>query len=130
MIIILITSQLNAQPELDKKFAIYSFGEGGNLKMLYDRRQRPQALKEGNEKTEDLKKQLRAHVRKNISPIATPEYIQFADALLKTRSGKIMRRILRKIATGKTDEIGDTSTLADPKVVKVLTEGRIPENKT
>lgn len=48
-IIILITSQLNAQPELDKKFSIYSFGEGGNLKMLYDRRQRPQALKEGNE---------------------------------------------------------------------------------
>ena len=48
-IIILITSQLSAQLELDKKFAIYSFGEGGNLKMLYDRRQRPQALKEGNE---------------------------------------------------------------------------------
>ena len=48
-IIILITSQLNAQLELNKKFAIYSFGEGGNLKMLYDRRQRPQTLKEGNE---------------------------------------------------------------------------------
>lgn len=87
-------------------------------------------LKEGYEKTEDLKKRLRAHVRKHISPIATPEYIQFADALPKTRSGKIMRRILKKIATGKTDEIGDTSTLADPKVVKVLAEGRIPENKT
>jgi len=65
-------------------------------------------------------------VRKEISPIATPEYIQFTDALPKTRSGKIMRRILKKIATGKTDEIGDTSTLADPDVVEVLVEGRIP----
>jgi acetyl-CoA synthetase len=82
-------------------------------------------LKEGYEKTDDLKKRLIGHVRKEISPIATPEYIQFADALPKTRSGKIMRRILKKIATGKTEEIGDTSTLADPGVVKVLADGRL-----
>ena len=82
-------------------------------------------LKEGYEKTDDLKKRLIGHVRKEISPIATPEYIQFADALPKTRSGKIMRRILKKIATGKTEEIGDTSTLADPGVVKALADGRL-----
>ena len=79
-------------------------------------------LKDGYEATEDLKKQLVAHVRKEISPIATPGYIQFADALPKTRSGKIMRRILKKIATGKTDEIGDISTLANPESIKELIE--------
>jgi len=82
-------------------------------------------LKEGFEKSDDLKKTLVNHVRREISPIATPEFIQFADALPKTRSGKIMRRILKKIATGKTEDIGDTSTLADPSVVKALREGRL-----
>jgi acetyl-CoA synthetase len=58
-------------------------------------------------------------VRKGIGPIATPDKIQFADGLPKTRSGKIMRRILKKIAAGETD-LGDTSTLADPSVVDDL----------
>jgi acetyl-CoA synthetase len=66
-----------------------------------------------------------AHVRKEIGPIASPDKIQFADALPKTRSGKIMRRILTKIAEGKVDDLGDTSTLADPSVVKILVDERI-----
>ncbi|NOZ76771.1 MAG: acetate--CoA ligase [Euryarchaeota archaeon] len=86
-------------------------------------------LKEGYEGTEELKKQLVGHVRAEISPIATPHYIQFAPALPKTRSGKIMRRILKKIATGRTDEIGDTSTLADPWVLRALSEGRLELKK-
>jgi acetyl-CoA synthetase len=76
------------------------------------------------EKTENLRKQLTGHVRKEIGPIATPDKIHFADALPKTRSGKIMRRILRKIAAGDIDNLGDTSTLADPSVVEVLIAGR------
>jgi len=67
-----------------------------------------------------LMKVLRAHVAKEIGPIAKPDRIQFSDALPKTRSGKIMRRILRKVAAGKTDELGDTTTLADPDVVDQL----------
>ena len=82
-------------------------------------------LKIGVEKTEDLRQELRLHVRREIGPIATPEKIQFADALPKTRSGKIMRRILKRIAADKIDEIGDTSTLADPTVVETLVEERI-----
>jgi len=82
-------------------------------------------LKDGVEKTEDLKQELRLHVRREIGPIATPEKIQFADALPKTRSGKIMRRILKRIAADKIDELGDTSTLADPTVVKTLVKERI-----
>jgi acetyl-CoA synthetase len=68
---------------------------------------------------------LKKHVRAEIGPIATPEFIQFADGLPKTRSGKIMRRILRKISAGMTEEhdFGDTSTLADPSVVDTLVEG-------
>ncbi|PAP75112.1 acetate--CoA ligase [Rubrivirga marina] len=74
---------------------------------------------------EDLRAELRQHVRKVIGPIATPEFLQFAIAgLPKTRSGKIMRRILRKVATGEHDSIGDTSTLADPEVVDKLITGR------
>ncbi|HSG29544.1 MAG TPA: hypothetical protein VLA34_13775, partial [Candidatus Krumholzibacterium sp.] len=80
-------------------------------------------LQEGVEKTEELKKTLRAHVGEEIGPIAKPDVIQFADALPKTRSGKIMRRILKIIATG-SDDIGDTTTLADPKVVEHLLEER------
>ncbi len=64
-------------------------------------------------------------MRTTIGPIATPDKIQFADALPKTRSGKIMRRILTKIAAGNTKELGDTSTLADPAVVDTLVKGRI-----
>ena len=81
-------------------------------------------LKTGMEKSDALKKELATHVRKEIGPIAAPDKIQFADGLPKTRSGKIMRRILTKIAAGKTDELGDTSTLADSSVVAALVEGR------
>lgn len=81
-------------------------------------------LKADVEKSDALKKELVAHVRKQIGPIATPEKIQFADALPKTRSGKIMRRILTKIAAGNADNLGDTSTLADPSVVRTLVEER------
>ena len=81
-------------------------------------------LKKGFEPTEELRKALVQQVRNEISPIATPDKIQFTDALPKTRSGKIMRRILRKIAENKPDEVGDTSTLADPTVVTSLIAGR------
>jgi acetyl-CoA synthetase len=81
-------------------------------------------LVDGVEETPELKKELVMHVRSEIGPIAAPDVIQFAPALPKTRSGKIMRRILRKIAENATDQIGDTSTLADPAVVDALVEGR------
>jgi acetyl-CoA synthetase len=76
------------------------------------------------EPTEDLRKQLVAWVRKEIGPIASPDVIQWAPGLPKTRSGKIMRRILRKIAANETESLGDTSTLADPGVVQDLVGGR------
>jgi len=79
------------------------------------------------EPTEELRKELVAWVRKEIGPIATPDVIQFAPALPKTRSGKIMRRILRKIAEGDISSLGDTSTLADPAVVDQLIANR-PQN--
>jgi len=79
---------------------------------------------QGVEKDEMLVKTLMNHVRQEIGPISRPEEIQFADALPKTRSGKIMRRILRKIAEGTGDSLGDVSTLADPGVVTSLIEGR------
>ncbi len=82
-------------------------------------------VRQGVGKTDALVKELMDHVRKEIGPISRPDVIQFADALPKTRSGKIMRRILRKIAEGTTDTLGDTSTLADPGVVQTLIEGRI-----
>jgi len=82
-------------------------------------------LKTGQQKSEDLKKELIAHVRKEIGPIATPDKIQFADALPKTRSGKIMRRILTKIAANDVSNLGDTSTLADPSVVHELVKNRL-----
>ncbi len=75
------------------------------------------------EKTDELKKELINQVRNEIGPIASPDVIHWADALPKTRSGKIMRRILRKIAANESDKIGDTSTLADPAVVKNLVDG-------
>ncbi|MBN2041363.1 MAG: acetate--CoA ligase [Spirochaetes bacterium] len=81
-------------------------------------------LNKGVEKTDALKKELVAQVRKEIGPIASPEVIQWADALPKTRSGKIMRRILKKVAAGEFDKqsLGDTSTLADPSVVEHMIE--------
>jgi acetyl-CoA synthetase len=81
-------------------------------------------LKEGFTESEGLKKELVSHVRKEIGPIAAPDKIQFAPGLPKTRSGKIMRRILRKIAENATDQIGDTTTLADPQVVDALVKGK------
>jgi len=81
-------------------------------------------LKDGVKESDDLKKELALHVRKEIGAIAVPEVIQFAPALPKTRSGKIMRRILRKIAENSTDNLGDISTLADPSVVEALVKGR------
>ena len=83
-------------------------------------------LKVGEEYTDELKKGLLVHVRKVIGPIATPDVIHWAPGLPKTRSGKIMRRILRKIAEGESDKIGDTTTLADPTVVKNLVESYKP----
>lgn len=80
---------------------------------------RPQA-----QKNEQLAKEIRDHVRNEIGPIATPDVIHWADALPKTRSGKIMRRILRKIAAGELDQLGDTSTLADPSAVDTLLAAR------
>ncbi|HNY86838.1 MAG TPA: AMP-binding protein, partial [Candidatus Hydrogenedentes bacterium] len=74
----------------------------------------------GVEESEELRKELVQHVRKEIGPIAAPDVVQFAPGLPKTRSGKIMRRILRKIAENATDQIGDTTTLADPTVVESL----------
>lgn len=81
-------------------------------------------LKTGYTPSDDLKKELVTHIRKEIGPIASPDRLHFADALPKTRSGKIMRRILRKIAEGAFDSLGDTSTLAEPDVVDKLVEGR------
>ncbi len=82
-------------------------------------------LKEGFKPTDELKKILVGHVRTVIGPIATPDKLQFAPGLPKTRSGKIMRRILRKIAWGQVEELGDTSTLADPSVVDNLVKERL-----
>jgi len=83
------------------------------------------SLKAGIAATEELRAILKKHVRSEIGPIAVPEFIQFSDGLPKTRSGKIMRRILRKIAAGHTEahDFGDTSTLADPSVVDTLVTG-------
>jgi acetyl-CoA synthetase len=82
-------------------------------------------LNSGEAESEDVRKELTQWVRKEIGPIATPDVIHFSPALPKTRSGKIMRRILRKIAEGDVSNLGDTSTLADPGVVDtLLTSGR------
>ncbi len=80
-------------------------------------------LKSGVDESDELKKELVMHVRKEIGPLASPEHIQFSPGLPKTRSGKIMRRILRKIVEGDTSNLGDTSTLADPAVVQDLIDG-------
>jgi len=78
----------------------------------------------GEEPSEELRKELRTWVRTEIGPIASPDFIQWAPGLPKTRSGKIMRRILRKIAENDTGSLGDTSTLADPSVVEDLIANR------
>lgn len=80
--------------------------------------------KEGVQQTDQLNNELIQHVRSLIGPIATPEEIQWADDLPKTRSGKIMRRILRKIASNELNSLGDTSTLANPGVVDDLIAAR------
>lgn len=77
-------------------------------------------LNAGIEYTDALREELKKHVRAVIGPIATPDVIHWAPGLPKTRSGKIMRRILRKIATNEIDTLGDISTLADPTVVETL----------
>ncbi len=82
-------------------------------------------LKLGVEPSDELRKELIVHVRKEIGPIATPDFIQWAPALPKTRSGKIMRRILRKIAENQPEALGDISTLADPSVVQNLVDARL-----
>jgi len=79
----------------------------------------------GTDATDTLRKELLQWVRKEIGPIATPDLLQWAPSLPKTRSGKIMRRILRKIAANEHDQLGDTSTLAEPAVVEDLVENRM-----
>jgi len=81
-------------------------------------------LKVGVQASDELRKELVAQVRKEIGPIATPDVIQWAPGLPKTRSGKIMRRILRKIAANDLSNLGDTTTLADPSVVEDLIKNR------
>ena len=81
-------------------------------------------LNQGVTPSEHLRKELVHWVRHEIGPIATPDIVQFAPGLPKTRSGKIMRRILRKIAEGEFGALGDTSTLADPGVVEELVKNR------
>jgi acetyl-CoA synthetase len=81
-------------------------------------------LNAGEQPSDELRKELALWVRKEIGPIATPDFIQWAPGLPKTRSGKIMRRILRKIAENQPDQLGDTSTLADPSVVENLVRER------
>lgn len=81
-------------------------------------------LKSGRAVTPTLREEVVAAVRKEIGPIAKPDYVQFVEGLPKTRSGKIMRRILRKIAAGHPEDIGDTTTLADPTVIESLIAGK------
>ena len=82
-------------------------------------------LNTGVTRTDQLKTELSNLVRKQIGPIAAPDTIQWADALPKTRSGKIMRRLLQKIASGTVETLGDISTLADPSVIEKLIMDRL-----
>jgi acetyl-CoA synthetase len=82
-------------------------------------------LRVSEEPNEELRRELVAWVRQEISPIASPDLVQWAPGLPKTRSGKIMRRILRKIAANEHDALGDVTTLADPSVVDELVENRM-----
>jgi acetyl-CoA synthetase len=85
-------------------------------------------LRAGVEKSSNIESELKQIVREKIGPIATPDLIQLVPNLPKTRSGKIMRRILRKIAAGETGNIGDTSTLAEPEVVEMIIQGRLVQS--
>jgi acetyl-CoA synthetase len=78
----------------------------------------------GNAPSDDLREELVEHVRTELGPIVTPDFLQFADALPKTRSGKIMRRVLRQVAADDYQDLGDTSTLADESVLDALIENR------
>ena len=82
------------------------------------------SLNVGEVSTENLVSELKNTIREKIGPIATPDFIHITEGLPKTRSGKIMRRILRKIASNDFENLGDTTTLADPSVVKNLVENR------
>ena len=82
-------------------------------------------LNSGVAESDALRAELIQHVRKHISPIASPDWLQWAPGLPKTRSGKIMRRILRKIAENQPEALGDISTLADPSVVAYLVDNRL-----
>jgi acetyl-CoA synthetase len=82
-------------------------------------------LKNGVQESDALRNELIAHVRQHISPIASPDWLQWAPGLPKTRSGKIMRRILRKIAENQPEALGDITTLADPAVVAHLVSNRL-----
>ena len=82
-------------------------------------------LNAGYSASAELEKQLKDAVRTDISAIATPDKIQFVEGLPKTRSGKIMRRILRKIAEGEPENVGDVTTLADPAVVEDIVRGAV-----
>ena len=82
-------------------------------------------LNAGIDYSEDLRTELRIWVRQQIGPIASPDFIQWAPGLPKTRSGKIMRRILRKVAANDYNALGDISTLAEPEVVEQLIENRM-----
>ena len=92
---------------------------------LYKLSEISRALKTGQTASDALKKEINLKVRDILGPHATPEKIQFTEGLPKTRSGKIMRRILRKIAENELDNLGDPSTLADPAVVESLVKGRL-----
>ena len=81
-------------------------------------------LNVGEKSDGDLERELKLWVRKQIGPVATPDLIHFTPGLPKTRSGKIMRRILRKIAANEHNQLGDTTTLADPSVVESLVNNR------
>ena len=83
------------------------------------------SLKAGAKPTKELEKKLISQIRKSIGAIATPKYIQWTDSLPKTRSGKIMRRLLRKIANNQLENLGDISTLADPQIVQNIIENRL-----
>jgi acetyl-CoA synthetase len=83
----------------------------------------------GQNSDDDLANELSKFVANEISPIAKPDLIQWSPSLPKTRSGKIMRRILRKIAAGEIHDLGDTSTLAEPEVVKNLVENKLSLNQ-
>jgi acetyl-CoA synthetase len=86
-------------------------------------------LKEGEEESDDLTKALVGAVRAGVGPFAAPDRVFVAPSLPMTRSGKIMRRVLRKIVAGEADELGDVSTLADPSIVEVLIEMAAPSSK-